>query len=172
MDNLKPIDIAARLYNEYCEINHIIPTINSGGCGVFAEHLYRVLRDMDLNPLFVIFTNDKVSMEKRVANSDEYWGYASVAHIMIELDGNLIDCEGIYDSVKDTRYNHYQECKTLDLFTLTKWNLNPNQWNSTFDRRHITTIENKLNECYQKVYLSLRESDKEKNLGLNLEESI
>lgn len=166
----KAILIANELYNEYKPINEKVKYINHGGCGIFAEHLYCTLIKLGLNPsLGVITRNAKGMMERIIAWRSHNGviaesiyevnhGCACVDHVVVILEGKIIDSEGVYNSykeIKDGRYSEYEITDTLCLKVLRSWNNEGNFWNWFFDRSNIKLIEKKLEDCYKKVKKNL-----------------
>lgn len=155
MTKLKTIDIATLLYNEYKPINEKVNHIDCGGCGVFAEHLYKVLTKLGIECKLVVITGNVPSMNRRIKGlpRKRNCGYGYIEHIMVEVDKMFIDHDGIAKrGLRDTLYSGiYKTTRILTIDVLEKWNADPNIWNDMFNREHISTIEEKLKECYEKV---------------------
>ncbi len=152
-----------KLVNEYVSINNEIRNLNQGGCGIFAEHLYFTLKKMGYKPRLILLTRDKEQLRKFVKLnttdcSDFY--FLSIGHVVVSINGKLIDSRGIHDTVEECWSSLYYEYKTLPvkLALLQKWNKDEHFWNSSFDRRNIKTIEKKLANCYKKLHKKLEVS--------------
>lgn len=156
---MEAIKIARNLHENVESINDAIPDINSGGCGIFAEHLYKTLIKLGLKPTIVIITNDIDRMPFYVENKELYLeeSDAYIRHVMIELDTYLIDSKGVYFSLEETKWHCEGEENEIEISIelLTYWNSKPELWNPWFNRDHIKTIETKLNKCYNKIKKSL-----------------
>jgi hypothetical protein len=150
---MKPFKLITFLYEQFVDINEKVPRINHGGCGVFAEKLYMVLCNLGLTPKLIVITDNRKGMNERVKGEDNWsdkFGYASITHIVVKIGKHYVDSTGIYSSVKYVCEHHAYRISirevstTLTIDTLKDWNNNPYIWNDSFNRRHIKTIENKL----------------------------
>lgn len=119
----KAILVANELYEEYKPINEKVKYINHGGCGIFAEHLYYTLIKLGLKPSLGVITRNVKGMRERIiawkthsgAVAESVFvvnhGYACIDHIVVILEGKIIDSEGVYNSYKDIkggRYKNYE----------------------------------------------------------------
>lgn len=147
---MKSTQIIQKLYSEYKELNQIVPRLNWGGCGIFAENLYKTLANLGLKPKLVVITLNSKAMNQRIKGK-HYNGYAPIHHIVIKVGSKFIDSEGVYKHLKHTEYKGMPLANTLTLDTLEKWNSDPTLWNPEFNRQHIKTIEDKLKECYKNI---------------------
>jgi len=170
---VKTYEIANKLYHNYKTINEKIPTINSGGCGIFAEYLYSTLKRFGLKPKLGVITNSIKGLNYRIKvwktyGEDRYdlYGnqFAIVEHVVVILENKLlVDSTGVYDNLKqhsDSDYHNSKLNKRLTLETLKDWNRKGEFWNETFDRDYERVIEDKLDKCYNKVKKSLVVSNK------------
>ena len=118
---MQEIDVLFELSEECVKtINDEIPTINQGGCGIFAEKLYNILDKMGLNPTVVFITrytgdwrewlgydlNDK-GVSIRNGMLDPF------CHVMVKVDGYYLDSSGIYDRLAE----HPMNCVVGSSFT-------------------------------------------------------
>jgi hypothetical protein len=161
-----PVYVANELFKRYKDINEKVKNINKGGCGVFAEHLYKTLRKLGAYPELAVITNSVQGMGQRIKVWKEhgkdkwelYRKYAIVDHIVVIVGDVLVDSEGLYLKLSDhpDRSYHGQKLyKKLDINTLEKWNSVGTFWNDDFDRDNERLIEAKLEACYKKVKKSL-----------------
>lgn len=156
---MKPTKLITWLFEQYQTINEKVPYINHGGCGIFAEKLYILLCSLNLKPKLIIITDNSLGMDERVKGAGycTKHGYAFITHIVIKLNGKYIDSTGIYkttDAICDYHKYSFRERQvstTLTLEKLKEWNADVMQWNRKFNRKHIKTIEKKLNDCYKKA---------------------
>jgi len=138
------------LYNEYKVINERVRNLNRGGCGVFAEKLYRLLIDLRVDAKIFIMTENAEGMRKRLTENEPY--AACIVHVLIMVEGKLIDSEGIWDNAKAVPLSDWgSELYETDLATLVSLNSDgKNTWNPCFDREQIPLVEQILKEAANK----------------------
>lgn len=147
----KPIDVAHKLYNEYKDINEKVRNINLGGCGIFAEKLYLILCELGYKPKLGVITDNIRLMNMRIRGEILWNENATVRHVVVILDGRLMDSEGIYNTVHDTSYRKPKLCKRVPLKKLQEWNADIWMWNDDFNRGQVKTIDKTLKKVYKKV---------------------
>ncbi len=158
---MKPVKIAAVLYEQYHSINEKVGNINCGGCGVFAEKLFMLLTNLGFIPKLIVLTNSKEGMDIRIKDDEGDYGFTYITHIVVKLGNRYIDSLGIYKTIDEIRIKHnysFRECYVntkLTIERLKEWNADSSIWNRKFDRRHIKTIEEKLEKVYNKVKINL-----------------
>ncbi len=131
--------IVSYVFKEYNErITPKVPNLNIGGCGVFAEHLYKLLISVGVKPKIVVITDNIAAMNDRILNNGDEWG-AIIKHIVLFINGKYIDSDGVYNSVKDIHHNKYGTLITdkLTIEVLEKWNKG-DFWNECFDKKKYT----------------------------------
>jgi len=140
------------IFKEIQPINEQVDSINCGGCGVFAEHLYDLFIKLGHKPELAIITNSKKDMDKRVKGIP-WENYPSITHIVVKVDKYYMDNSGVFDKIEDVPgYGFWgnELCTDLTIETLKEWTSWSSLWNDTFDRKHIKTIAKKINEVYEK----------------------
>jgi hypothetical protein len=144
----KPSEIVNYLVEQYSSINEKVPYINHGGCGVFAEKLYNIMRNIGLKPQLVVITNNRIEMDKRIRG--EAHNYGSIIHIVVKIHGKYVDSTGVYKSIAAVADYHKYPLKEREVSTLlttdvlANWNSQRYFWNERFNRKYIKTIEDKL----------------------------
>jgi hypothetical protein len=160
----KEVKIAKKLYENYKCINRIIPNLNYGGCGVFAENLYVRLVKLGLKPKIAIITDDIKGVKRFVRLSKYnpcsraiYLTDIDVHHIVIKLGNKLMDSEGVYDNISSIKHYRRQVFKLYDKvpIRLLKEMNDTLEWNPCFNRKSIFRVEHILEESYNKVKKSL-----------------
>ena len=164
------MEAVKQLVENYQDINQKVRNLNRGGCGVFAENLYHTLIKMGYEPELGVITKNKIGMDRILTNKSEfnkkgmYFGgqRATVDHVVVILNGKLIDSRGIWNNANEcwkTIYcKNYKLSSLLSIEMLYEWNRDEYFWNYKFDRRNIKTIENKLKNCYKKINKNLEVS--------------
>ena len=147
--------ITIEVANNYIGINKEVPNINYGGCGIFAEHLYYILIKLGVNcKIGVICNSDsKYGFECAVKNKD-YDNMYGLRHIVIIVGNKMLDSNGVHTSLNDFTYIGVCISYAMKIEHLCEAN-DMDVWNPTFNRRHIKTIENKLNIVYKKTQENL-----------------
>lgn len=120
-------------------------TINNGGCGIFAELLFRFLRRHDYNAQIVVSSYQPETIQKAVETNTMISGNQNHVFVVVEDQKGqrwMLDADGIapYES-DDDRY--VSMAQNVDL--LNKWNDNVSVWNNWFDRNQVPIIEHIFN---------------------------
>lgn len=153
---MKSDQLLKTLYNEYVNINSKLPTLNMGGCGLFAEHLYNVLVDLGFNPKLVIITNDPKEMEQLINNEIHHTEcMTSIRHIVVKVDRYYIDSKLITSNVDMFGYgrnSRYTDKLSVDV--LSEWNKDIERWNDAFDRNKEYLIIKRLNQAKNTIKLN------------------
>jgi hypothetical protein len=151
--------LAEQLY-EGCQtenINGKIPHLNKGGCGIFAEHFYKALKQFGLFPKLAVITYaDRVPSLKLSIATNENYGLMFVRHIVVIIDKKMYDSKGVYKTLKATNYIDPKLVRNLPLELLEQWNKDRKMWNKRFDHRQIKTVENIIKESYNKLEKDLQ----------------
>jgi hypothetical protein len=123
--------------------------IGSGGCGIFAEHLYDYLVSQGFKPKLSVLTTDEKYIESNIKNNEV--PFKDKEHVAVCVDGFYIDASGVKPADEfcrdwsdvDLWYDGNGRVEFDCIDTLRKWNITPNCWNTTFDReKNIPVIEN------------------------------
>jgi hypothetical protein len=154
-----------QLVSEYQDINFKVQNLNRGGCGIFAEHLYITLKKMGYKPRIVCLTRDKEQLKEFVqlntTDCSDFYNL-SIGHVVIMINGKLIDSRGIHNTVDECWSSRFLNQKyyklTIRFDLLRTWNNDRYFWNNSFDRKNIKTIEKRLKNCYEKINKNLVES--------------
>ena len=152
-------DINEIIQNLQAEVEHYIPSLNCGGCGVFALEAYRALRSSDIKVVIVALEDrdrPTISMNKEtiknIANAFDYekdelafphaWLY--LPEYNIAFDGY----EKIYADAKDVimpeyvgRYHEVGFYEEEELDVVVKYGL----WNSTYQTKHNSKLKELCN---------------------------
>lgn len=120
-----------------------VPNINYGGCGVFAELCYDLLKKMGFQPIIVILTSDPEWTNKAIQNGETHF---PLVHVVLMVDGKLIHSLGVHDDLEEVHraclYSRRYEAVVLnDAEQLRQWNTLPSFWHYMFDRSKIPVIK-------------------------------
>jgi hypothetical protein len=140
-----------RLVENYTNINSIVPNINCGGCGIFAEALYNSLTKLGNKPKLIVLTNNPTYMRLCIR---EDIGINSLWHIIVKVGNYYYDSNGRFSSVSDIikKYDYPNlTCVDVPIERLAEWNKDKSIWNSKFNRAHINKVHNVLNTITQKI---------------------
>lgn len=159
----KPHEIVWYVFEEYTtNVISNISCINAGGCGIFAENLYKTFKSFNIDCKLVIITDTAAGMEKRLEvelTDPNASGYARLYHIMVEVDGKFVDSDGVFDSYSKD-YGR-TEITDLSIETLERWNkIEEGFWNHWFDRKQIPLIEmgfDKINELVKEKFVKVQD---------------
>lgn len=143
------------LYEGYKILNFQITFLNIGGCGFFAEHLYKLLVKLGFKPKLLALTPTPEALTIAI-DLESVCFDAYIVHIVVKLGKYYVDSTGFYAYKKDLASCHnYQEfetkCCNLPIETLEKWNGTEDFWDKKFDHKYIDVIKEKLDECYNQV---------------------
>lgn len=141
------------------DINTKVSRINSGGCGIFAKHLYLVLTKMGFEVSLYCSTalEDKKGF-KYLARNNEFSSkdrFAGFNHIMVRLAKNVyIDSEGVFRGMNNERWIEPFEVEHRGILTsiealevaVNKRSL----WNEKFKRINEGTIKRELKKLPKK----------------------
>ena len=128
-----------------------VPTMNRGGCGIFAllltEHLYKLSIPYNI----LVYTDDHcandVELERYINTNGDAQNICGVSHIVVQIDDYYVDSYGIVDLPKRiTAKILIGREKLQDLVDTVPI------WNSTFDRSLVPSIKQKLSEVMQPLY--------------------
>jgi hypothetical protein len=146
------LTIIEKLYAE-CQkvkINTKVPTINRGGCGIFAEVLYHKLIKLGLKPILGVITYKSFEGDTdRLV--DMKYQINNVRHVVVIVGKKLIDSEGIYNDVIDTKYDKPKLIKNIPIEKLMEWNKDRGLWNPRFKANHTRIVKNLLNIVYKNL---------------------
>lgn len=116
------------LENDLPEVNDHVNGINSGGCGIFALELGKILEDF--NPQYLIFTYPECLKNYRLQVEDTM----PCRHVFIKVFDRYIDSNGVHSLLElqnEYAFSVLTEIsrQELEYFVSIKSN-----WNSYFDR--------------------------------------
>lgn len=143
------------------KVKEKFPTINWGGCGVFANLLateldklgvkYKIIwigddskHKKDIKRIFKDKGNDVCLLD---FNNEFIW----VSHIMIKIGRKFIDASGIYENFKTTEWNHREVICEITKKELELISLSNHGWNCSFNRTQIPKVERELKKIFKKV---------------------
>ena len=137
------------LLENYIDINETVKHINRGGCGIFAEKLYKTLLKFGNKPKIFIISSDADGLKTRISGQTELGG--KLEHIVVQVGKYYYDSQGRYTN--HLLIGNYGKTTLVELpfDLLVEWNGEAWRWNDCFNRRSIKTIETKLNKVYEKV---------------------
>jgi hypothetical protein len=130
-------------------INNNYPTINSGGCGVFAVMIHDQLEKMGIKSEFHMLCRDSETAERVMEVTDNLeFRWMNWGHVIVSVGEYYIDSTGIYPSYDEYLNANYQWVEwdyeyisghlNKDLIRL---HADSTHWNPTFDRELIPTIK-------------------------------
>ena len=144
-----------------------VPRLNAGGCGLVAEHLYRLLVKMGYKPEIIILVRDYIynDMETYImdinAKRDKldikkavFQNAPAFSHIIIKVDNHYIDSNGIYTSPKKVKdFEGEAALYGADYDFLCAMNRSP-IWNYMFNRtagkKKLETRFKRIEKCIEK----------------------
>jgi len=136
------------LANEFSNLNKVVPNIHYGGCCLFAEEVFTLLKKLKKKPRVIILT----TTPKTVKHYVKYFPKVSetitdIGHAVIYVDGVFIDNNGIYNKLTDVL--HYENEKRYKRLRISKKELsfineNMENWNPRFEREKLSVVKNTL----------------------------
>lgn len=160
-------DLYSALNSELPIVKDNFPEINYGGCGVFALFLSKEL--------------DKLGIEHSITWIGQYEGYDSdynthdlihsifddngsktnvcdfhnndltLSHIMVVIDGYLVDATGVYLDLDDADWGNREELAIITQKQLELLVSKPDGWNDWFDRDNIPNVGKMVKKIMKKV---------------------
>jgi hypothetical protein len=140
--------LAKKILNEYQDINDTLPSLNRGGCGIFAEKLYDLYLRLGYKPIIILITDSLEGMKMRLESDNQY--YASIIHIVIKVEDYYIDSNTVSKDRNDIGFTYGEICLDLTIDKLREWNSTASLWNRCFDRDDIGYISEKIENIYKK----------------------
>lgn len=130
---------------EFKKINEAIPTLNCGGCGVFAYEAYKLLDSLGLSVKLGVITYDKTRTLDCLRNNGTPRA-TPFSHIVLCIGRKIIDSEGVYDKVGEIKdYSTYDMAKGMSLELLAEWIADKGGWNPRFNReQYVPVIKQEL----------------------------
>jgi len=129
-------------------INDKYENINRGGCCYFAKFLRDKLEQQpDLKVSYcVIFTGNFLDIltntNKSLFELNTYYD-AHLTHVMCNINGYLIDSNGVFTSIRKTPYKGYTYGFVSES-KIKEWLEETDVWNTTFDTKYLPLIENDI----------------------------
>jgi hypothetical protein len=134
-------------------VNAEHPQINDGGCGAFARVLGRYLSEMGYQVQYkaVYRMHHSIQQGNEAVSNREYfsWFYTSWTHIVVIVNGKIIDSSGIYKKLYEHNNPNYASCylgdpfppEALDKILSAEYK---HEWNHMFNRSTMGAIAKKL----------------------------
>ncbi len=137
---LKKKRIIDKIVAEFKKIDAEIPTLNRGGCGVFAYEAYKLLDSLGIKVKLGVITINKSSTSYYLKNN----GGANETpfdHIILCIGRKFVDSGGLYTNPKQIKnYERgYDLVKGMPLELLSSW-LTESGWNRVFDKQKYKPI--------------------------------
>lgn len=132
--------------------------LNRGGCGIFAEHLYYVLKKAGLDPKIVIIGGISHLIENSIKHNLSGRDL-EFTHIVLRVNGYYVDSDAIR-TPRAVLAKWRNDCviEGLTIEQLNSWNKDEYVWNSDFDRSQIKKIEKgfeKINKIINEKLLEM-----------------
>ena len=144
------------------DILNAYPTINKGGCGLFAKELGMILQDKGYKVEVIIlfaYRHCREDGNNFISNNQLtklYESYYSWTHVMLLVNGKYyIDSSGVYKDFKGwldaNRVIHRHRSRPFDLGFLNEFISDDyaDKWASQFDRGLMGEIKNKLKKSLE-----------------------
>lgn len=137
------------------KFNHIIMNayhidINSGLCGVFALNAYTHLKSLGYKPkLLAIF--------RKIPSYKFGTKYNIPIHYVLNVEGKIIDSDGIVNSIADFRARHRYRVMNYDIIRVPFKELKrqlkegglTNHWNSAFSQSNKILVNDIFNRIFK-----------------------
>jgi hypothetical protein len=141
-----------------------IPRLNAGGCGLVAEHLYRLLVKMGYKPEIIVLVRSYIynDMETYIMGINAkrnikdikkaiFYNAPAFSHIIIKVNSFYMDGNGIYDSAKEvTDFEGEDALYGVDYDMLCAMNRSP-IWNNTFNMSNNNRGKAKLTTKFKHI---------------------
>ena len=141
-----------------------IPRLNAGGCGLVAEHLYRLLVKMGYKPEIIVLVHDYIysDMETFIMDINAkrnikdikkaiFYEAPAFSHIIIKVNSFYMDGNGIYDSAKAVKdFEGEDALYGVDYDMLCAMNRSP-IWNDTFNMSNGNRGRQKLETKFKHI---------------------
>jgi hypothetical protein len=143
------------------QVKKKFPSINRGGCGVFANLLANELDKLGIKYKIIWIGRD--SKDKRRINKifKHYGGQVNLmdfnnsdiylAHVMIKVGRKFIDASGVYKSIDDTQWDWYGLRCEITKEQLELISLSSEGWNISFNRNQIPRVGKEVKKIFEKV---------------------
>jgi hypothetical protein len=126
------------LNDELCKFKEKYPRVNAGGCAHVGIIMGALLTQRGFRVKYLIL--DDCQHKKGILKeckgfslsqiNSEYM--VGVGHVMLELNGFVLDASGVFKTYKDSTYTRLFEVGYVTRTTLIGWNREPYVWNNTF----------------------------------------
>jgi uncharacterized protein YdeI (YjbR/CyaY-like superfamily) len=127
------------------ELNKKVRAINCGGCGCYAISLSDTLKELGYQHKFVVVFHRKESLinGKKFLQEENMTDFLHCGwtHIMLKVNGKLIDSEGIFNNLSDRYQESRKYHSIVDERYVKELVDNEDVWNPMFDRKHVKKIE-------------------------------
>ena len=163
-------DLYSALNSELPYIDMHFPDLNCGGCGAFALYLSKELDKIGVDHSIVWIgenygdcDEDTHELLHSVFHDNGQWSNVtnfhdvdiSLTHIMIDIDGYLVDSTGVYMSLDDTEFYMKSELGVITQEQLEWLVSNPEGWNSWFNRDDMPKVNKMVKKAMKKIAKNL-----------------
>ncbi|RWZ87284.1 MAG: hypothetical protein EO766_12225 [Hydrotalea sp. AMD] len=156
---MNPVDVLPQLLTRLTNIRDL----NCGGCGVFAAHVAKHLKDIVPTRVAVFNRGEDIKIDEirpklRNNHSCVEWADHGMRydHVMVEFDydGNtyLFDSRGIFPVSDKIDLDMYKMTRSgyLTIEEICAIAANPYPWNHWFNRSQIQSLKNKIQYFFKK----------------------
>lgn len=152
---MQPKPILKAIESELGLVLHNVHSINNGGCGIFAEHLYYTLSKAGLEPIITVIGKGEEQIKEVLRNNGK-GSEIEFYHIVLYVDGYYIDSGGLMIDLP-LRWINATLVRGMSIDLLKEWNKDENNWNPCFDRSQIKYIEGGFKKIEKKVLKDLED---------------
>jgi len=143
------------------QVQNKFPSINWGGCGVFANLLANELDKLGVK-YKIIWIGHEARHKKDIKDIfKHYGGQVSLidfnnrdiylAHVMIKVGRKFIDASGVHKNLNDTQWGWYRLRHEITKEQLEFISLTSEGWNTSFNRNQIPRVEKEVKKIFYKV---------------------
>jgi hypothetical protein len=145
------------------QVKKMFPTINWGGCGVFANLLATELDKLGVK-YKIIWIGHEARHKKDIKKIFKHYGGQVtlgafndsdiyVAHIMIKVGRKFIDASGVHKNLNNTQWGWYGLRHEITKEQLELISLSSEGWNSDFNRNQIPRVKKEVKKIFEKVVI-------------------
>jgi len=139
--------------SHFFEITLKVKNIQRGGCGVFAEYSYELFKNMGLNPKIQVLAPSfwKMTISEAITKKSKNKEKLAFHHIVVDVDGLLIDCNRLGASPSDLNYENCKVVSEMPLNYLKSLNKEQKFWNPCFQRTEISKLKQEFEKLEEKI---------------------